>query len=584
MHQTFYIDVDEEVNSIISRLRKSTSQYNILVIAQQALILQSSVSLRLIKKEMDMLKKKIMIVTQDERGLAMAKKVGFPVKKTIDEIKKPQETTVPEAATLSQENNEIEMSAENDDNKMSLNERNRLSNLGDSGYVAVDELTIEDPIKKEEVRKEKTKEAGLSLGATKESEFGDLFAEKISSEPEVTKKNKVVIGGAKKFLVAFSIISIALLIGVFAYLFFPKAEINIIPKKTQKNINLTIEAQEDPQRENNLSDVVSLKSILVEEENILSLDFQSTGQKASANKKARGVITIYNDFSEASQILVATTRFLTEDEKLFRLTRNITVPGMKIENGEKISGEINAEIIADQPGEEYNIDPAAFKIPGFKGGPKYDKFSAKSEEKLKGGGEGEFNLKTISQTDIDNAEEETLKKIKAQLAQKIKESSEGDGIFLEDSIEYEVLDSASFPEIGAVADSFEYQIKVRAKYLTFSAAELDEEINKYMSKEVLQQDVPMKIISANKKYGKSKNDFSDNSVEAKLVIEILLEAEVDIEKIKEGLLGKNQVEVDEFIKQHPEIKKIDASISPNFLASRIPKYSSRVKISISNQE
>jgi hypothetical protein len=48
-------------------------------------------------------------------------------------------------------------------------------------------------------------------------------------------------------------------------------------------------------------------------------------------------------------------------------------------------GAIEAEVIADQAGSDFNIDPTDFKIPGFSGGPKFDKFYAKSSKSFSGG-------------------------------------------------------------------------------------------------------------------------------------------------------------------------------------------------------
>src|SRR3989339_2035212 len=87
MHQIFYIDVDEEVNSIIGKIKKSNSKYNILVIAQGALLMQSAVSLKLIKREIDSLDKKVMMIIRDERAASMAEKIGFPVKKSLEDVK-----------------------------------------------------------------------------------------------------------------------------------------------------------------------------------------------------------------------------------------------------------------------------------------------------------------------------------------------------------------------------------------------------------------------------------------------------------------------------------------------------------------
>lgn len=585
MHQTFYVDIDEEVNSVISRIRKSNSQYNILAVAQQALILQSSVSLRLIKKEMDALNKKVMIVTQDERGLAMARKVGFPVKKSIEDVKKDQESAISQPMGITQnreaqEKSDVVMDS-NDDSKTSLNNQNRLKNLGNSEFVAVDQMSIAGPIKKID-KKNNLKErdtSSFSFPKEEEKSFGDLFVER-GTDKNLPEKNKNVSGGAGKFLWIFFILVSFLILGVSAYLFFPKADISIFPKKIEKKIILTIEASGNSPESTGRADVIKMKPVSVEAEDVLSISLDATGDKTASNKKARGKITIHNNFSEASQILVATTRFLSDDGKIFRLVSAVTVPGIKVENGEKTPGKIEAEVIADQPGEEYNIDATSFKIPGFEGSPKYDKFSAQSNEKMKGGGEGESELKTVSQADVDKAKKDATEKIKIKLAEKIKEKVGSENTFFGDSIEYEILDEASFPEVGSVADNFEYQLKAKAKYLTFSSSELEKKVNESVGKISSEQDFLVEVESVDKKFNNWKANFADGSVRAELGVNIIMVAKMDSDKIKQELLGKNQSQVDEFIGKHPEIRKIDASINPSFLASKIPRYSSRVEINI----
>lgn len=585
MHQTFYVDADEEVNSVIGRLRKSTSQYNILVVAQQALILQSSVSLRLIKREMDALKKRVMVVTQDEYGLAVAKKAGFAVKKTIDDIKKNQSSVNTSSSDDLKNDIVIDSKAENEKNEAAFSKHNRLKNLGDDSFRAMDEMALQKPIKENDKKeKDHKKKIGFEFNQKEKENFDNLFVEK-SDDMDSERQSKNVAKNAGRFLWIFSAVSAVLLVGIFVYLFIPRADIKVIPQRVQKNINLTVYAGEKNQEGEFMSDMIKLGSTLVEEEDVFSLDFETTGQKNSANKKARGIITIYNDFSEASQILVATTRFLSEDGKVFRLIKNETVPGIKVENEGKAAGEVKVEVIADQPGEEYNIDPTSFKIPGFEGGPKYDKFSAKSEEKMKGGGEGESDLRAVSEADVENAKKEVLEKIKAQLAKKVEEKTKKENnVFSEEFIEYEIIDSASFPEIGSVANNFEYQIKVKARCLTFSEEKLNEKINEYVNNNIVsKQDFSAKIAKIDKKYGESSMDFSNDSIETKLSVDILLEADIDYDSVKKELIGKNQEEIDEIISSYPEIKKIDAAISPSFFASQIPRYQSRVDLEVGSE-
>lgn len=79
--------------------------------------------------------------------------------------------------------------------------------------------------------------------------------------------------------------------------------------------------------------------------------FPATGQNANVNSKAQGTITIYNDYSAAPQELVATTRFVTPDGKIFRIVNTVTVPGATVAaNGTITPSSIDTPIIADQGG------------------------------------------------------------------------------------------------------------------------------------------------------------------------------------------------------------------------------------------
>jgi hypothetical protein len=87
---------------------------------------------------------------------------------------------------------------------------------------------------------------------------------------------------------------------------------------------------------------------------------------AQVSQKAQGTITIYNAYSAAPQDLVATTRFLTPDGKIFRITQNVTVPGETNTSGTLSPSSITAPIVADQAGPDYNVGPVAkLTIPGF---------------------------------------------------------------------------------------------------------------------------------------------------------------------------------------------------------------------------
>jgi len=86
MHQTFYIDIDEEITSIVERLRKSRVEEIIMVVPKRALLIQSIINLRVLKKEAEAIGLQLMIVTQDKLGKLLIEKAGILVQQKLDDV------------------------------------------------------------------------------------------------------------------------------------------------------------------------------------------------------------------------------------------------------------------------------------------------------------------------------------------------------------------------------------------------------------------------------------------------------------------------------------------------------------------
>lgn len=111
--------------------------------------------------------------------------------------------------------------------------------------------------------------------------------------------------------------------------------------------------------------------------------------------KARGMVTVYNKGSN-TQSLVATTRFLSEKNVLFRAAEAVTIPA---------GGSANVEIVADQPGPQGDVPAGLFTIPGLSAA--QQKLVYGESKQPMSGGSGKVGV--VSQSDIDKAQEEARK-------------------------------------------------------------------------------------------------------------------------------------------------------------------------------
>jgi hypothetical protein len=81
--EKIYIEVDEEITTIIDRLHQVKGNDVVLIVPQHALLLQSVVNLKLLAQEAARHKKQITIMTRDEDGVAFATRAGITVQPYI---------------------------------------------------------------------------------------------------------------------------------------------------------------------------------------------------------------------------------------------------------------------------------------------------------------------------------------------------------------------------------------------------------------------------------------------------------------------------------------------------------------------
>lgn len=139
----------------------------------------------------------------------------------------------------------------------------------------------------------------------------------------------------------------------------------------------------------------------VESDGKTSGTFPATGAASSTTDRATGTATIVNTTSR-EYTFVATTRLLSKEGVLFRMTQSTKIPA---------NGSVDVQVRADQPGAEGDIGPTTFTIPGLP--PDQQRLiTAKSDSAMTGGsGEG---VKGVSQSDIEAAKSELTAKLRAE--------------------------------------------------------------------------------------------------------------------------------------------------------------------------
>ena len=224
-----------------------------------------------------------------------------------------------------------------------------------------------------------------------------------------------------------------------------------------------------------------LPAVLLELESTDSQKFPAS--YITQEKRAEGIIRVYNFYSTAPLTLRAQTRFLSDGGKLFRVPKKITIPGKKLEKGKWAPGILDVKVIAAEPGKDYNIPPSKFSLPGLAGTNLYTLVYGKSFEYMRGGFSGKGH-QVLSQ-DIETAEDILLDKIKKANINNLKEKALQEGlVFLEETISHKVLEAVSSEEVGNIVEEFEFRAKVKTEAFAFQKKQLEEIVAKMITSQL----------------------------------------------------------------------------------------------------
>jgi len=643
MHQTFYIDIDEEITSVVERLKKARASEIIMVVPKRALLIQSIINLRLLKKEAEGMGLQLMIVTQDKLGKLLIEKAGILVQQKLDDADDEIVDIRDDDSGYHLENSS-ELSSEKRDPV-----KGRLEKLGSDNYFHNLEATKEKPeekmsvsgndvvaekitnkelvseigkdirkspllssssrrmdvgvnINSKSVAKELDKPDSLSwgpeagqvgryfLGDNKSNSleqdkkiehfFHPEYNNNQPSKPEKIKK-KMDFSKLKRVALASIVIAIFFGLGAAAYIFVPKAEISLAIKQKIKEQDYTLKGDASKSGIDLTQEIIPVKVVEITSEATKDFTTTGSGKKSVSNQKAHGTITIYNEFSTSSQPLVATTRFLSEGGKLFRLASAVTVPGTSSVNGETKPGAIEAEVIADEAGEDYNIEPTKFSIPGFKdnGNDKYTKIYAKSTKAMSGGGSSlasSGETKAITADDIAKAKSEIIVDLNKDAKNKIMAGAEG-MVVLDDAINNDEATYKTSHSVGEVVDKFQLTASSRAQAIVFSEKDLKELVGNLLAKSAGGTKAEGDEISL--EYGKSLPDFKNKTLDIKVHAVGKTGSALDIEKFKKEIVGKNNEEFESYLSNYPDIAKAEVTYWPPFI-SKIPKFTQRIEVAL----
>ena len=374
-----------------------------------------------------------------------------------------------------------------------------------------------------------------------------------------SKGGRRSLGIYRKIAVSF-VLATLLLFGFIAFLYMVKVTITITPNKEKINTNVILDVL-DTEKFSELKNENSIFGVVKEFEIEHSRDFETTGKRV-IDDEITGEVEVVNNYTK-TQPLVASTRLLTPDNKLFRIKETVSVPAGK---------SVMVEVYTDKPSKEFAVEPTTFVIPGLWSGIQ-DKIFARNDKAFI---YQENAKRFVTNADILDAKEMVKEEILA------KAEKEVGAMYSEyDKFIYKLSDDINETiNVNALDETDTFGVKMTAKVsiVAFNNEPIEELAQTKISNELADGAKLVQI------FEKSIEHHLDNySTETGIAsVNSFFSGNVAYNKEgtlfeKEKILGLTKKQLEEYLKGLPSIKNYTIRFQPGFI-ERVPNVIDRIEI------
>lgn len=455
-----YIDIEDDITSVISKLKDSSSKIVALVPPKRATIFTSVVNLKLLKKAAADANKRVVLVTAEESLQTLAGGLGMYVAKNLT-----SQPAIPEAP----EHPEIPS-------------------------AVIQASGVERPVDPAQEKTNVTGAAATATAAAKTAGKPDTKDKKL--KPLKKDKKLPDFDSFRKKLFIGGVALVLLLIGWWVAAFvLPAASIELETQQQNVSRDFTLAASTNggsaPETNDNIDHAISGETKTIEITQ--TVDVNPTGEE-NVGDKATGTLDFENCLQSDPLTLVKGTRVRHTSGLVFVLTEAVTIPGGSFFAGSCVSsgGPSTVAVEASQPGDSYNI--AGTNESEFDGDPyQVVNFDQTENDNLlingsdMGGGTDDI-VTIVQQEDVDRAIEAIAFKDDTEtILSQLRERFEGEVYLFEKTLSEDTSEPDVAPSIGERADAAKATVTRTYSVVGVKQEELDEVVREALSEQVSEQ-------------------------------------------------------------------------------------------------
>lgn len=546
-----YIDLDDEITSIIDKLENTKNRIVALVLPKRPAVLQSVVNMRLLARAAKKAAKKPVLVTTDSTVLPLAGVAGLHVAKTLQS--KPY---IPPSPIPVHHHDEAGGSAtiEPPKDEAEIDERSAKIDYSHS----IGELAAAHEVEEPET---------IALG---DDEATSATAPVASSEKPPKKDKKLRVPNFDKFRTRLGLMVIA---GVLLIIFIILA-IFVLPKATVtlKTTSLPLTANFNLAADANAKTLDETKAIipasLQSKDQTASQTVNATGQQNNGNKASGSVTMSAGACSPTVPSSVPAGTGLSTSGLTY-ITQSTASFSPVVNNGQCTFQSNNVNIAAQTGGSNYNVSSASFKVSG--------RPDVGASGSASGGTD---NIATVlSQTDVDGAKQKLTSGGSDQFTKDWENQLQNQNLYLiTNTLKTGDPAITTSTPVGQPATTANVTVKVTYTILTVKKDDLKKIVSDQLTKQI--NTSKQKLTNSDPLNGLSISVLSQDSADkAQLQLSINTTAVpiLDIAGIKKTIAGHKSGEIKDLLSSLPGVQDVQVKLSP-FWVSKAPGSVAKIKI------
>lgn len=563
--ETIYIDVDDEITSIIDKVEGAKAKVVALVLPKRAATLQSIVNMRLLRRAADTVGKNVVLITSETALLPLAGAAGLHVAKNLQSrpaippapgMPAEPAPTTPDLTEGQEASGDLDSSDNEDNLPQKINYEKSIGEL-----AAVHELEHPETI-----------EIGDDEGAV---EAAAGATEKLPKAPK-DKALKVPNFDRFRLWLALGIAGfVGLIVFIILALFvLPKATIEIETTSTPVSANFTLTTSGKATVYDDAKKIIP--AVLKTSDQTSSQQVPATGQ-VNNGEKASGKVTLTNCTNNPVTIPSGTgisgggLTYITQSSVALD-SGNFTSGGTCKTSGTHVD---SVNVVAQQGGAKYNGTHSSYTVAGYPGVSGADATSG-------GMSGGTDNIQTIvSQADIDGAKQK-ISSASSDTFSKNFQKTLGDQGFYVIAATLKVGDpqTTASPDVGQPASTSNVTVKITYSVLVVKKDDLKTAVTNAVAdqidkkKQKIEETDLLSGLSVSIANQTSPTDVTLNITEDTSAVPIL-----DIAAIKKQSAGQKSATVVTNISTTAGVKNVKVKLRP-FWVSKVPKSTGKITVTL----